>query len=194
MDLFEQALLFAVSKHSGQRRKITGTPYILHPVEVATIASTMSDDMDLIIAALLHDTVEDTDTTFDEIELNFGKRVSLLVMTETEEKRPELPASETWQLRKEESLVMLNSTRNVNVKMLWLSDKLSNMRSFYREYRKNGNEVFEHLNQKDPSKHAWYYISIALVLKELKDYDAYIEYATLVKKVFADYLGDYDEF
>lgn len=67
MDLFEKALVFAMEKHHGAKRKASDIPFILHPMEVAVIASTMSEDEVLLAAALLHDTVEDTDATLSSI-------------------------------------------------------------------------------------------------------------------------------
>lgn len=188
MDLLERAIVFATEKHCGQVRKMAKTPYILHPLEVATVISTMTSDKELLAAGVLHDTVEDTDTTIEEIRDVFGKNVSLLVMTETEDKREDRPPADTWELRKEETLLILKNTTDIRVKMLWLGDKLSNMRSFAREYRKKGDDVWSSLNQKDPAKQAWYYKSIAEGLKELSHYDAYREYMALVNEVFKDYL------
>ena len=184
MDLFEQALIYATEKHSGQVRKLAKTPYILHPMEVAAIVGTMTDDQATLAAAVLHDTVEDTDATLEELEEKFGKRVSLIVMTETEEKREHLPASATWKLRKEETLLMLENSQDPSVKMLWLGDKLSNIRSFYREYLKQGMAMFQKFNQKDPAEHEWYYRSIAKCLSPLKQYPAYEEYISIVDKLF----------
>lgn len=188
MDLFEKAFCFAVEKHSGQTRKMNNVPYILHPAEVAAIVGTMTDDREVLAAAVLHDTVEDTDTTLEEIRENFGKRVALLVMTETEEKRADLPPAETWQLRKEETLLILQNTKDEGVKMMWLGDKLSNIRSFAREYAVRGDEVWSAMNQKDPKKQAWYYSTIAKYLSSLSGHAAYKEYVDHVNTVFRDHL------
>lgn len=189
MDIFDKALYFATEKHSGQLRKIANTPYILHPIEVASIVGTMTDDREILAAAVLHDTIEDTDTTLEEIRENFGRRVSLLVMTETENKREDRPEAETWEIRKEETLIILEHTKDIGVKMMWLGDKLSNIRSFAREYRKRGDELWNDLNQKDPKRQAWYYLKIAKCLSELSEYDAYKEYVSLVNYVFKDHIG-----
>ena len=189
MTKFERALCFAIEKHSGQTRKIHNSPYILHPLEVAAIVGTMTNDEDTLCAAVLHDTVEDTDTTLEEITENFGKRVSLLVMTETENKRSDRPAAETWHLRKEETLIMLEHTKDISVKMMWLGDKLSNVRSFYREYRKVGDELWQQFNQKDPREQAWYYRTIIKSIPELKDTDAYRELSQLVGEIFKNVDG-----
>lgn len=190
MDVFERALCYATEKHSGQVRKLSESPYILHPIEVAAIVGTMTDDKDILAAAVLHDTVEDTDATIEELKEKFGKRVALLVMTETEDKRDDRPPAETWELRKEETLLILENTKDIAVKMMWLGDKLSNIRSFAREYRKKGDEIWQALNQKDPAKQAWYYKTIASCLSELKDCAAFHEYVSLVYYVFKEHLGE----
>ena len=68
MTLFDDALLFAVEKHSGAVRKKSTLPYIVHPIEVATIAATLTEDPEVLAAAVRHDTVEDTGATAEEIE------------------------------------------------------------------------------------------------------------------------------
>lgn len=193
--LFERALCFAAERHAGQKRKACDGPYFLHPMEVATIVGTMTDDEETLAAALLHDTVEDAGVTLEEIRALFGKRVSLLVMTETEDKRPDLPEVMTWRIRKEETLGILQNTKDLSVKMMWLGDKLSNIRSFAREYRKKGDKLWQSFNQKNPEKQAWYYMRIADALSELREYDAYTEFISHIKYVFKDYIGGkYDEF
>lgn len=189
MDILDKAICFAVEKHSGQVRKLANSPYILHPMEVAAIVGTMTDSREVMAAAVLHDTVEDTDATIEEIEENFGRRVALLVMTETEDKREDRPPAETWELRKVETLLILENTRDLDVKMMWLGDKLSNMRSYARTYRTQGHSFWQSFNQKDPAKQAWYYSTIVKALADLKGYAAYEEFVALVNYVFADYIG-----
>lgn len=185
MELFDEALIFACEKHSGQRRKLSDAPYFLHPMEVASIVGTMSDNQELLAAAVLHDTVEDAGVTLEEIRDRFGKRVSLLVMTETEDKRAERPPKETWKLRKEETLSILENTKDLDVKKLWLGDKLSNIRSFYRTHRQQGDDFWNNFHQNDPAQQEWYYRTIAHCLSELKDYDAYTEFTYLIDLIFA---------
>ena len=184
MNIFDEAISFATEAHSGMYRKKSKTPYILHPMEAAAIAGTMTDDIEIITAALLHDTVEDTAVTIEEIKDKFGSRVADLVKSETEDKREELPPDATWQVRKEESLEVLKNTDDLGVKILWLSDKLSNMRSFYRKYKKCGNALWQDFHQKDPDKQFWYYDTIADLLSDLKEFEAWQEYKWLINKVF----------
>ena len=181
---FNEAVKFATDQHAGQLRKMTHTPYILHPMEVAAIIATMTADEDVMIAGLLHDTIEDCDTDPRLIKEKFGARVSALVQSETEDKLSDRPPAETWQQRKEESLLFLEHTKERDVKILWLADKLSNIRSFYRGYLKEGDAVFSGLHQKDPAMQGWYYKTIAGMLTELSEYPAYKEYVELVSKIF----------
>ena len=186
MTLFDEAIRYAVEKHSGMVRKRENTPYILHPLEVAAIVSTISSDEELLAAAVLHDTVEDTDATMEEIEQLFGARVAALVASETEDKRRSLPPDMSWRIRKEESLEELKRAADPAVKVLWLGDKLSNMRSFYRAWKISGDSIWESFNQSDPSQQAWYYRSIDTILSELKSSDAWQEFHHLVNTIFSD--------
>lgn len=185
MNLLDEAIIFAAKAHSGMYRKGDKTPYILHPMEAAVIAGTMTEDAEIIAAALLHDTVEDTAVTLEEIRGKFGSRVAEFVACETENKREDLPPDATWQIRKEESLEILRNTDDIGVKIMWLSDKLSNMRSFYRKYEKYGDALWQDFHQKDTDKQFWYYNTIADLLADLKEYEAWKEYRWLVNKVFS---------
>ena len=183
----DQAIEFAVKKHSGATRKGKVTPYIVHPLEALTIASTMTNDVDVLCAAVLHDTVEDTDTTIFNIKELFGDRVARLVASDSENKREELPASETWEIRKTETLDFLEKA-DKDEQIIALSDKLSNMRAIYRDHQTLGEELWKRFNIKEKQKHAWYYCGIAERLKDLTDTFAYKEYVELLKKVFGEKL------
>ena len=183
-DVISKAMMFAIAAHSGQYRKASRTPAIIHAMEAAVIASTLTHDQEVMAAALLHDTVEDTDVTPKQIRVMFGEKIAELVAGETEDKHREMPESESWQLRKQESLDELKNAADVNVKILWLSDKLSNMRSFYRLYAEQGDAMWQAFNQKDKKKQEWYYRTIAEALTELRDTAAYEEYIMLTDKVF----------
>jgi len=78
-----KAYEFSKEKHSGQERKFSGLPYFSHPKEVSRIIEQLTNNEDLVIAALLHDTIEDTNTTYEEIEKEFGKKVADIVLEVT---------------------------------------------------------------------------------------------------------------
>jgi myo-inositol-1(or 4)-monophosphatase len=184
MELVSEAIAFAVKAHDGMRRKKSDAPYILHPMEAAVIVGTMTDDQNLIAAAALHDVVEDAGVTIEEIEEKFGKRVRELVAAETEDKRADLPPASTWRIRKEESLAELKNTADIGVLMVWLGDKLANMRAIYRDFKAEGNAMWQRFNQTDVSEQAWYYCSIVTLTKALSDTSAWLEYKTLTELVF----------
>ena len=184
MELVSEAFAFAVAAHDGMRRKKSDAPYILHPMEAAVIVGSMTDDQSLIAAAALHDVVEDAGVSITEIDERFGARVRELVESETEDKRAELPPSETWRIRKEESLSVLRNTQDDGVLMLWLGDKLANMRSIYRDFKEEGAAMWQRFNQKDEREQAWYYRSIVDLTERLSYTSAWLEYKTLTEKVF----------
>jgi myo-inositol-1(or 4)-monophosphatase len=184
MELVSEAIAFAVKAHDGMRRKKSEVPYILHPMEAAVIVGTMTEDQNLIAAAVLHDVVEDGGVAIQEIEERVGKRVRELVSSETEDKRADLPPAETWRIRKEESLQVLKNTEDIAVLMVWLGDKLANMRSLYRIFKAEGVQMWQEFNQKDESAQAWYYRSIAELTERLSHTSAWLEYKTLTELVF----------
>ncbi len=161
MNMIEEAIIYATVLHQGKVRKFNGIPFILHPMEVAQILSTMTDDQEIITAGILHDVVEDTDGTLDEIEKRFGKRVAYLVSSESEKEYPDEDREATWQRRKEGSLKVLMNSTDIGVKMLWLADKLANIRSIARTYTERGEILWQKLHQSDPEMHRWYYRTVA---------------------------------
>ena len=96
--LIQKAIIFATKKHEGQKRKGTDIPYIIHPMEVMQILTAMDCSQNVIIAGILHDTLEDTDTTPEEIKEVFGNAVLAIVQTESEDK------SKTWKERKQRTV------------------------------------------------------------------------------------------
>lgn len=186
MELISEAIQFAVRAHDGMRRKKGDAPYILHPMEAAVIVGTMTEDQSLIAAAVLHDVVEDAGITLDEIEKCFGRRVRLLVQSETEDTRAELPPTDTWRIRKEESLNALKQANDPDVLMIWLGDKLANMRAIYRDWLAEGDSMWERFHQKDPKVQGWYYKSIAALTASLSELPAWKEYKHLTDLVFGE--------
>lgn len=181
-NIFEKAVVFALKAHEGQLRKDGGV-YILHPLEVAAIVGTMTNDLEVLSAAVLHDTVEDTPVTAQDILDNFGEKIAELVAHETENKRPEQKASDTWKIRKAESLAVLRDS-GIESKIIWIGDKLSNVRSLSRDYDRIGVAVFGRFNEKDPKEQYWYHSTVLEYTKELSNEPAYKEYHRLVHHIF----------
>ena len=177
--MIDDAMDFATKAHEGQFRKGTRRPYIVHPIEVADIVSAMTKDEEVICAALLHDTIEDcSGITWDILKLRFGGRVADMVAQESEDK------SLSWEKRKGETISRLR-TAPVEVQMIGLADKLSNMRDIDRDYPVMGDELWSRFRMQSKSALAWYYKGIRDVLAEnFRGVPAYDEYCRLIDKNF----------
>lgn len=184
LPLFERAVVFATAAHSGMTRKGSRIPYLSHPVEAAAIVAEMTEDEELIAAAVLHDVVEDTEVTLEELRQYFGDRIAGYVSGETENKRKDLPPESTWMLRKQETISFLADRADTKARMLALADKLSNLRSIARDQENLGDRLWDRFHQKEKAMHGWMYRQVAEALKELACYPAWQEYDYLIKKVF----------
>ena len=184
MVMVEKALIFAAKAHEGSLRKGTNIPYILHPMEAGAIAASISSDEEVIAAAILHDTLEDTPVTEDVIKNEFGDEVLRLIKSDSENKREDLPPEQTWKIRKQETIDYLSDKADEKEKIIAMADKLSNIRAIYRDYTNIGDKLWNRFNQKDKKEHAWYYGSFVETLSSLKNTAAYEEYCELIKKVF----------
>lgn len=204
MKLLTKAIAFASRKHECQKRKGTDIPYIVHPLEALSIASTITNDENVLAAAVLHDVVEDCGVSIRQIELKFGKEVARLVAADTENKRENESAESTWKLRKQETLDHIEKM-DKNSKIVVLADKLSNMRAIYREFDVMGDRIWQKFNCKDKKEQKWYYEQIGYKLgHDFICTEAYFEYwrllrivfnenkwyEILIKKEFIDYFSD----
>lgn len=176
----QKAYSYAAKAHRNQRRKGTSIPYLTHIITTMNYALELTEDIEVLQAAILHDTVEDTDVSFEDLKRDFGERVAALVAAETEDKRHGTPACETWEIRKKEAIENLKS-QTLDVKMIVLADKTANAESLVREWQHIGDKVWEKFNQTDKRKQAWYFQSIREQLTELdgtevmQQFDKYIE-------------------
>ena len=171
-----KAIEFAVIKHINQKRKGTDIPYIVHPMEVMQILSENGCKEDVVIAGLLHDTVEDTDTSIEEIQIHFGDKVAQFVAFESEDK------SKMWEQRKQATIDRLSDC-NFDLAICCLADKLSNIRAIYKDYNSIGDNLWYRFN-KAKDQICWYYKSIAQATKRFQDHPIWQEYNKIVNKVF----------
>ena len=179
-NIIERAVAFAKKAHEGQFRKGTDVPYIVHPVEAMEIVKTLTDDEEVIAAAVLHDVIEDTAYTEEDIRSEFGGRVAELVKAESENKRKGIPEDATWKIRKTETIKEMK-TAPIDAKMICLGDKLSNARAIVRDYEAVGEKLWERFNA-SPEEIAWYYTSMTEALKDLESTDAWKELSELMER------------
>ena len=102
--LLDRAIVFAVKAHSGTERRGKGFPYIVHPMEAMEIVASITPDQELLAAAALHDTVEDTDVTVEDIRLAFGSRIAEIVAAESDSLPDGVSEEDSWRSRKEAGL------------------------------------------------------------------------------------------
>ena len=175
--MIKKAAEFARIAHEGEYRKGSRIPYIYHPMEVALLVAGMTRDRDVIAAAYLHDVLEDTPVTEGELEQAFGPRVLELVRFETEDK------ALSWQERKAHTIYHLPDAP-IEVRILTLADKLSNMRSTARDYLMIGDQVWQRFHEKRKASHQWYASGILEALSGMKAYPEYQEMDRLYHMVF----------
>jgi myo-inositol-1(or 4)-monophosphatase len=182
-DLLDRAIIFAVQAHAGTERRGKGFPYIVHPLEAVEIVATMTPDQELLAAAALHDTVEDTDVTIDQIREEFGERIANLVASESDVMIQGVSEEDSWHARKQAAIDRLARAPH-DAKIVALGDKLSNMRAIARDYAVKGDELWKIFHAPDPSDHEWHYRGLAASLRELSDTFAYQEFVALIDQVF----------
>lgn len=162
-DRLEEAIRFASSAHDGQLRKgKERLPYISHLVAVAILVANHTDEEDVIIAALLHDVIEDTEVSESILKNHFGEGVLSLVKTVSEPKeRDGMPIE--WKERKEIYIEQLKSGSDEAL-LISAADKIHNMDSKHRIHKEIGSAMFKHLAAK-PEDYVWYHQQILDILK-----------------------------
>lgn len=182
--LVDKAVKFAVDAHANTERRGKGFPYVIHVFEAMEIAATITNDPVILAATALHDTVEDTDVTLDDIRREFGDRVASLVDAETDKPLPGENESTSWRARKQAAIDRLASAPR-EAKIVAMGDKLSNMRAIARDYDKKGNRLWDLFHAPGGrTDHEWHYRGLADSLSELEGTVAYAEFLNAVEHVF----------
>ncbi len=183
--LIDSALAFAARAHAHQKRKSTDVPYIVHPVGVMLILLECGEtDPELLAAALLHDTVEDTGITLTELRGQFGGRV-----TEIVEGCSEPDKSDTWEHRKEHTVHYLKTAPRA-VQLVAAADKLHNLRSMVNDYNDIGEALWTRF-KRGRAETAWYYRAVteSLRMGELHDHPLLVQLAETVQSFFGSAPG-----
>lgn len=182
-ELLDRAIIFAVKAHHNTERRGKGFPYIVHPMEAVEIVATITPDQELLAAAVLHDTIEDTDVTVEDIRREFGDRIAELVHAESDQFAEGVSEEDSWHERKQVAIDRLRLAPH-DAKIVAMGDKLSNMRAIARDYATKGDELWNIFHVKNKADHEWHYRGLADSLKELSDTFAYKEFVALIDEVF----------
>jgi len=182
----DKALIFAIKAHSGVERRGKDLPYIVHPMEAVAIVATMTKDQEILAAAALHDVIEDTEYTVENIRKEFGERVANLVSSETDLVVEGKSESDSWKERKQYAIERL-AKLDRDAKIVSLGDKLSNARAMLQDYEELGEELWDKFHVNDPKLHKWHYEGLRDSLSELKGTYAYEEFCEIIDKLFKKY-------
>ena len=182
--LLDKAIIFATRAHAGTERRGKGFPYIVHPMEAMEIVATITPDQELLAAAALHDTVEDTDVTIETLREEFGERIAVLVAAESDTFQEGVSEEDSWHARKQAAIDRLAQAPR-DAKIVAMGDKLSNMRAIARDYAVMGDALWNIFHAKDPKDHEWHYRGLADSLRELEDTFAFKEFEQLIDQVFS---------
>lgn len=184
--LLDKAIKFAVDAHRGTERRGKGFPYVVHTMEAMEIVASMTSDQQLLAAAALHDTIEDTDVTIEDLRKEFGDKVAAIVEAESDKFIEGVSETDSWIGRKKAAIDRI-AAAPIEAKMVALGDKLSNMRAIARDYSAKGDELWKifHAPGGKPD-HEWHYRSLARSLAPLSDTFAYKEFVSLIDQVFGN--------
>lgn len=184
IDLIDRAIGFAAQAHHGQKRKTGGMPYIAHPVAVAMILQQMGCDETVIAAGLLHDTVEDTPVTMDDIRRHFGDEVAAIVAGCTESPKKGV----RWETRKQR---MIESLRDapLAVKLVSAADKYHNLSHLLYNERQQGQAIWKKFGR-GKEQQAWYYRSVLeSILENIErpeQYPIFRQLSDIIDELFED--------
>ncbi|MFP4016805.1 MAG: HD domain-containing protein [Halanaerobiales bacterium] len=178
---YEKAILFAANAHEGQKRKGDGSPYITHPLTVAFTLLDQGCKEDIVQAAILHDTVEDTRTTLDDIENEFGKSVRELVKGVSEPDKS-LP----WKERKEHTIKHITNA-GIAERLIICADKLHNINSMIDQYHIKGESLWSIFNG-DKAEQIWYYSEVIKRLKSHNDIPDDLDIFDMLEKKIEEFI------
>jgi len=182
----DKAIKFAVDAHANTERRGKGFPYVIHVLEAMEIVATLTNDPELLAAAALHDTVEDTDVTVDQIRSIFGNRVAAIVDCESDKFEAGVSEEDSWRGRKQAAIDRLKNA-SMDSKIVAMGDKLSNMRAIARDYQKQGDELWSLFHAPGgKADHEWHYRNLAASLSDLSGTPAFSEFVNLIGDVFGD--------
>ncbi|HEY0069998.1 MAG TPA: HD domain-containing protein [Chloroflexia bacterium] len=180
--MIDRAIELAARAHVGQVRKGTDIPYIAHPYAVGLMLAQAGCEDVIVAAGILHDTVEDTDVTLEQLREQFGERVASIVEGCSEPDR-----SKGWEARKEHTLAYL-PTAPRDVRLVSLADKLHNARSILADLRRGGEETWLRF-KRGRTQQAWYYRGLVAALCSPRPGEEPLPFCAEFKQVVEDLFG-----
>jgi len=162
-----RAIKFVAEAHQGQYRKGTNIPYISHLMNVMKTLCENGCDKEIITAGILHDVVEDTSVTIEQVERLFGKRVSTLVAgaSEPEHMHNGKDGKTSWRLRKQHTIEFILHEATLDQMLVTCADKLDNAEAIRQDFARIGEKIWDRFNA-PKSDQQWYYTSLAAAFEQ----------------------------
>lgn len=176
-NIIENAAMIAVVAHNGQTRKNDDTPYVMHPISVAITLSRYGFPDHVVAAALVHDVLEDTDFSEEELRQGIGEEAFAIVKTVTND--PNLP----WEEQRAAYVEVLR-TASPEAKAVSAADKVANMKNLLAAYAEQGPALWDKFNR-GKDKKLWFEELMVSMLKETWSHPLIDEYAALVEQMRA---------
>jgi (p)ppGpp synthase/HD superfamily hydrolase len=176
------AIEFAADSHRGHYRKGTKIPYIIHPLNVAKILIDARCAEAVAVAGILHDTVEDTPASLDDIRRRFGEAVARIV-----EGASEPDKSKSWEQRKTHTIRFLK-TAPEDVLLVSCADKIENLEAIRKDRERVGEEVWARF-KRGRDQQEWYYRSVLAALEERLTAEPGLSLVSQLKEAVADVFG-----
>ena len=177
MDKIEYAIYYATKAHKGQKRKMEDVDMIFHPFTVGMILQRNGQDEEVVAAGILHDVVEDTEKTFEDIEKDFGKKIRDYVYDASEPDKT-LP----WKDRKEHTI---NHIKNAPLgsKLIVACDKIRNLEDALANIKKYGKD---NVLSRNPEEQRWYYTSVyeSCIYGVDKNNEIFKRYKNILEQLF----------
>jgi (p)ppGpp synthase/HD superfamily hydrolase len=162
-----KAIKFVAQAHQGHYRKGTNIPYISHLMNVMKILCEIGCDKEVITACILHDVVEDTSVSIEEVERIFGKRVATIVegVSEPDPIRNGPNGKGPWKLRKQHTIEFITKEATLEQLLVSCADKVDNTESIRQDFILNGEKLWERFNAPKGDQQ-WYYTSVAAAFEQ----------------------------
>ena len=177
MKMIKKAIRLAIEAHQNQKRKGSDLPYIEHPIHVGMLLIKANQTDHVVVAGILHDTLEDTTVTEEQLRSEFGEEVLFLVQAASEPEK-DLP----WKERKQHTIEHIKESSQ-EAQMIILCDKLSNIMDMEADLLVHGDALWGIFNAGYEDQ-KWYYDSLAEALENLNDIDLYQDFSQRVMLIF----------
>ena len=179
LELLDYAIYFATRAHNGQKRKSDkDVDMIFHPFTVGMMLQRSGASEEAVIAGILHDVVEDTRYTINDIKEEFGDDIAKVVLEVSEKK--ELP----WDERKQEAIDRIKIA-SIDGKLVECADKISNLETMYNLYVEQGDDIWKSF-KRPKEKQKWYYTEMykAVIENTIEDNNLFKRYKEVLEKLF----------